>query len=93
MVSNASVVLTNPTAEQYDILIDIPGYSTEGSSYEQIYGNPRQFFAGLDLLIAPDYRLIRNTGTLHEHNSLILPPYSITGFRHTSSPPVGCQSF
>ena len=81
MVSNASVILTNPTAEQYDILIDIPGYSTESSSYEQIHGNPRQFIAGVDLSIAPDYRLIRDTGTLHEHNSLILPPYSITVFQ------------
>lgn len=85
-VSNASIILTNPTADQYDILIDIPGYSIESNSYEQIYGNPHQFIAGLEISISPDYRLLRNTGTLYEHNSLILPPYSITAFRATLQP-------
>lgn len=84
--TDASIILTNPTAEQYDILIDTPGYSIENNSYEQIYGDPHQFIAGLDLSISPDYRLLRDTGALHEHNSLILPAYSITVFQATLQP-------
>lgn len=80
-VSNASVILTNPSSEQYDILIDIPGYSTESSSYEQLFGNPRQFVAGIDLSIHSDYRVTYQTGVLHEHDSLTLPPYSLTVFQ------------
>ena len=79
--SNASVILTNPSAEQYDILIDIPGYSMENSSYEQLFGIPHQFIAGTDMSIPSDYRLTYQTGPLHKYDTLTLPPYSLTVFQ------------
>jgi len=85
--TQASILLTNPTAEQYDIHIELPGYKTAGFAYQQVYAPPSIFIAGMGITVPVDQRLSVHTGVIAETNTLSLPPYSITTF-HAALPPV-----